>query len=277
MSRRRSEDEYTQRRRSEHRYMRRLYGHLLCKMWVGEEGWCSIHPEIGTILVLLLTFMLMLGGCDAVRGDLIVEVQECGYVVSPDTGWYTVEIGKDLAGFGNPLGWISFAQIAEDGGIAMMSTGSYSDRYGTGDGEQQIKVQTSYLRGWDQAVLLPYGTPIGQGDTYSDFLRIYDSQTDLPMNSPLYVPFVWSSLTGTSPEGMFSRLFRGSGYVAIDQIHETPIPGVGTVPNYRIERVVLTSGDLYAGQDFLINPVPEPGVWVVVVGVCFMAWRRTRR
>lgn len=246
------------------RYLKRLYGHLCCKIWVGDPGWMSIHPEIGNLLVILLVILLALGGCDAVKGDLIVEVQEYGVTINPDTGWYTAEIGQNLSGFGRPLGWISFAQIAEGGGLAFISTGSFSDRYGTEDGEQQIQVQTTYTRGWDQAVLLPYGTPVGAGDTYSDFLRVYDSLTDLPANNPIYIPFLWRSWVGRTPTGLFDRVYQGVGYISIDEVDPMPIEGSGAHPDYRLDRIVLTNGDLYAGQIPQTNSVPEPGVLVAI-------------
>lgn len=259
--------------------MRRMYGHLMCKIMVGDPDWFSTHGIFVNLTVFLLVILFLLNGC-AARGDLIIEVQTCDATISPDTGWFVAEVGADLAGFGNPLGWVVFSQIAENGGIALMSSGSFSDRYGTDNGVQTLQVQTFYHNGWDQAVILPYGSPVGQGYAYSDFLRLYDSETDIPENNPLYIPFAWQSWLDRDETGTFQKMYQGVGYVSIDQIDPMPIEGLGSKPSYRVHQIVLTSGDLVAGSLPGTAAVPEPSTVIsglVVVAVIVAQILLTRR
>lgn len=264
------------------RAMRRMYGHLMCKIMVGDPDWFSTHGIFVNLAVFLLLALFLLNGCTA-RGDLIIEVQTCDATISPDTGWFVAEIGADLSGPGNPLGWLAFSQIAENGGFALMASGSFSDRYGTDSGEQTLRVQTFEHNGWNQAVILPYGSPVGLGYSYSDFLRVYDSETDIPENNPLYIPFAWQSWLDRDETGTFQKMYQGVGYVSIDQIDPMPIEGLGSKPSYRVHQIVLTSGDLTAGSLPGTAAVPEPSVLVagVVVAVVVIAQilltRRMRR
>lgn len=264
------------------RAMRRMYGHLMCKIVVGDPDWFSTHGIFVNLVVFLMLTLFLLNGCTA-RGDLIVEVQTCDATITPDTGWFVAEVGADLAGPGSPLGWLAFSQTAENGGLALMASGSFSDRYGTDAGEQTLRVQTSHHNGWDQAVILPHGSPVGQGYSYSDFLRVYDSETDIPENNPLYIPFVWQSWLNRDETGVFQTVYQGVGYVSVDQIDPMPIAGLGSKPSYRVHQIVLTSGDLTAGGLPGSAAVPEPstiiaGIAVVAVVVAqILLTRRMRR
>ena len=92
---------------------RRLMMAAWCRIWWGDDGWLQVDSRMITVAVLMALACLVCG-CEA-RGDVLCMWSDVDTMVSPATDPLIVEIGQDLAGPGNPLGWIEFRSTRERG------------------------------------------------------------------------------------------------------------------------------------------------------------------
>jgi hypothetical protein len=247
----------------------------MLRLRMGDDNWSDVVPEFVVIAVLFFLFVLI-SGCNTAQGDLIVMWHDVGVVVSPQNSGYVVEIGTDLAGTGRPLGWVGFYSTQENGGVTQITTGSYSDRYGTEYGVQSLKLYAVQSLNEDMVDLVPYGTPIGEAQYMTDFARIWGENSIFPSTSTLYVMLAWESWLDQNSDGSYGQVYSGKGWISLsDIVTAQPLPGMDDQPSYKVGRIMLTTGDAVTGE---IPVVPEPGTWCAVAVACgIVLYRRWRR
>ena len=247
---------------------RRLVMSVWCRMWCGDDGWLDFDLRLLTIGV-LLTLAMLLCGCEA-RGDVLMQWGDANYLVSPATDPLVLEIGADLAGPGNPLGWIEFRSTRERGPEVI--AGSWSDAFGTEAGTQTIRIHATAA---GTAVLAANGAEILDADQLSDWVALLDGATEF--HSGLnYVLFDWSSQLAPIGGSTFGQSYSGRGWVSIDQIvTEYAAAGENDKPSFIVRQWALSTDMRFAGQ--LLQAVPEPSSCAAAVVVCaIVVWRMRR-
>ena len=245
---------------------RRLVMAAWCRTRCGDDKWLEVDPVQVTLAVLLLLAFAVCG-CEA-RGDVLCMWADVDTMVSPATDPLIVEIGPDLSGPGNPLGWIEFRATRERGPEVI--TGSWSDAFGTEIGTQTIRIHATAA---GTAVLAANGAEILDADQLSDWVALWDSSTTFH-DGLNYVLFDWSSQLTPTGGSTFGQRYSGRGWVSIDQIvTEYAAAGANDKPSFVVRQWALSTDMRLAGQ--LLQAVPEPGTWVVLAAVCVVAalWR----
>lgn len=240
-----------------------------CRLRCGDDGWLEFDPSLVTFCVLALLAMLLCG-CEA-RGDVLVMWGDANYLVSPATDPLVLQIGNDLAGPGNPLGWIELRSTRERGPEVI--AGSWSDAFGTEGGTQTIRFHATAA---GTAVLAANGGEILDADQLSDWVALWDDSTEF--HSGLnYVLFDWSSQLTPTGGSTFGQRYSGRGWVSLDQIvSEYAAPGENDKPSFVVRQWALSTDMRLAGQ--LLAAVPEPSSYAAAVVACVVvAWRRLRR
>lgn len=248
---------------------RRLLMAAWCRLRCGDDRWLEFNPSLLTIGVLMLLAMLLCG-CEPARGDVLVMWGDANYLVSPATDPLVLEIGQDLAGPGNPLGWIEFRSTRERGPEVI--TGSWSDAFGTEIGTQTIRI---YATAAGTAVLAANGAEILDADQLSDWVALWDGSTEF--HSGLnYVLFDWSSQLAPVGGSTFGQRYSGRGWVSIDEIvTEYAAAGANDKPSFIVRQWALSTDMRLAGQ--LLQAVPEPSSYAAAVAVCaIVVWRMRR-
>ena len=249
---------------------RRLVMAAWCRIWWGSDSWIEFNPSLLTIGVLMLLAMLLCG-CTPARGDVLVMWGDANYLVSPATDPLILQIGDDLAGPGNPLGWIELRSTRERGPEVI--AGSWSDAFGTEGGEQTIRIHATAA---GTAVLAANGGEILDTDQLSDWVALWDDSTQF--HSGLnYVLFDWSSQLTPTGGSTFGQSYSGRGWISLDQIvTEYAAAGENDKPSFVVRQWALSTDMRLAGQ--LLQAVPEPSSYAAAVVVCaLVAWRRLRR
>ena len=86
---------------------RRLVMAAWCRLRCGDDGWLDIDPvQVSIAVLMVLAFVVC--GCEA-RGDVLCWWTDVDQRVSPEVYSIAVAIGPDLAGPGNPLGWLELS------------------------------------------------------------------------------------------------------------------------------------------------------------------------
>ena len=248
---------------------RRLVMSAWCRLRCGDDRWLEADPSLVTIGVLMLLAMLICG-CEA-RGDVLMNWGDANYLVSPATDPLVLQIGDDLAGPGNPLGWIEFRSTRERGPEVI--AGSWSDAMGTEGGEQTIRIHATAAA---TAVLAANGAEILDADQLSDWVALWDGLTQFH-DGLNYVLFDWSSQLTPTGGSTFGQSYSGRGWVSIDQIvTEYAAAGENDKPSFVVRQWALSTDMRLAGQ--LLAAVPEPSSYAAAAVVCaLVAWRRLRR
>ena len=245
---------------------RRLVMAAWCRLRCGDDGWLDVDPlQVSIAVLMVLAFVVC--GCEA-KGDVLCWWADVDSRVSPEVYSLAVQIGPDLSGPGNPLGWVEFRSTRERGPEVIV--GSYSDAYGTDGGLQTIRLHAND-RG--SAELVSNGAYILDAMQPAEMVSLWDGQTAFP-DGLAYVLFDWSSYVAPTGGGAFGQSYSGRGWISIDSIvTEYADPGQNDKPSYIVRQIALGTSVYQAGQ--LLQTVPEPGTWVVlaVVCVCAALWR----